>query len=90
MATILIKGGRVIDPANGLNAVADVLIKGSKIAAVGRVTEKAAKVIDAKGKLVCPGLIDAHVHLREPGMAEAETVASGAEAAVAEIGRAHV
>ena len=83
MATILIKGGRVIDPASGLDKTADVLIKGRKIAAVGRVTEKADRVIDAKGKIVCPGLIDAHVHLREPGMAEAETIASGAEAAVA-------
>jgi dihydroorotase len=83
MPTILIKGGRVIDPASGLDRPADVLVKGKKIAAVGRVTERADKVIDAKGKIVCPGLIDAHVHLREPGMAEAETIASGAEAAVA-------
>ena len=83
MPTILIKGGRIIDPASGLNKVADVLIKGRKIAAVGRVTEKADRVIDAKGKIVAPGLIDLHVHLREPGMAEAETIASGAEAAVA-------
>ncbi len=83
MPSILIKGGRVIDPAGGVDKLADVLIKGKKIAAVGRVTEKADKVIDAKGQIVAPGLIDIHVHLREPGMDEAETIASGAEAAIA-------
>jgi len=83
VASILIKGSRVIDPASGVDKLADVLIKGRKIAAVGRVTEKADRVLDAKGKIVCPGLIDAHVHLREPGTDEAETIRSGAEAAVA-------
>lgn len=83
MADILIKNGRVIDPANGLNKKADVLIVAGRIAKVGRVTEKAHRVIDAKGKIVCPGLIDMHVHCREPGHEEEETIATAAAAAVA-------
>jgi dihydroorotase len=79
----LIKNGRVIDPANGIDKECDVLIADDKIAAVGKVEKSAQKVIDAAGKLVTPGLIDIHVHFREPGDEEEETIASGSAAAVA-------
>jgi len=83
MKTILIRGGRVIDPASGLDEVTDVLTEGPRIARVGRVTRKADEVIEAEGLVVTPGLIDMHVHLREPGKQEEETIASGSAAAVA-------
>jgi dihydroorotase len=80
---ILIKNGHVIDPANGINQKCDVLIADGNIARVGTVSESAAKIIDASGKYVTPGLIDIHVHFREPGDEEEETIASGSAAAVA-------
>ncbi len=80
---LLIKNGRVIDPANGIDKECDVLIADDKIASVGKVEKPAQKVIDAAGKLVTPGLIDIHVHFREPGDEEEETIASGSAAAVA-------
>ena len=79
----IIKGGRVVDPANGFDEIADVLIVDGKIAEVGSVKDSDAEVIDAKGFIVCPGLIDLHVHFREPGDEEEETIASGSAAAVA-------
>jgi dihydroorotase len=79
---ILIKNGRVIDPANGIDKECDVLIADGKIASVGKVQKPVQKVIDAAGKLVTPGLIDIHVHFREPGDEEEETIASGSAAAV--------
>ena len=82
-ADILIKNGRVIDPANGVDKKADVLIVDGKIAEVGKIKEAVGTVIDAAGKLVTPGLIDIHVHFREPGDEEEETIASGSAAAVA-------
>ncbi len=85
MTSILIRGGRVIDPSRGTDGVADVLVEDGKIAAVGRGVEApaGATIIDAAGKVVAPGLIDLHVHLREPGQEDLETVASGAMAAAA-------
>jgi dihydroorotase len=80
---LLIKNGRVIDPANGIDKECDVLIVDDKIADVGKVEKPAQKVIDAAGKFVTPGLIDIHVHFREPGDEEEETIASGSAAAVA-------
>ena len=80
---LLIKNGRVIDPANGIDKICDVLIIDGKIAEVGRVEKPAEKIIDASGKLVTPGLLDIHVHFREPGDEEEETIASGSAAAVA-------
>jgi len=80
---ILIKNGRVIDPANNRDEKCDVLISDGKIAEVGRVDKKVDTIIDATGKLVTPGLIDMHVHFREPGDEEEETIASGSAAAVA-------
>ena len=81
----LLKGGRVIDPANGIDGMHDVLIDGDRIARVGRdLPVDGATVVEVpQGYLVCPGLIDIHVHLREPGQEHKETVASGTASAVA-------
>ncbi len=80
---LLIKGGRVIDPANNFSDVADILVEDRKIIASGldlKATEE-AEIIDASGKLVVPGFIDMHVHLREPGLEAKETIATGTRAA---------
>jgi len=82
---ILVRGGHVIDPGTGFNAVADLLIEGDKIVArdaPGRIPLDHADVIDATGQCVVPGLIDMHVHLREPGYEYKETIATGALSAV--------
>ena len=82
----LLKGGRVVDPANGRDGEFDVLIDGDRIARVGRglPAEADVSVIEIPaGFIVCPGLIDMHVHLREPGQEHKETIASGTAAAVA-------
>ena len=85
MNSLLLTGGRVIDPANNFDAVADVLILNGKISAVGKnLSAQAPKEIerfDAAGKIVSPGLIDLHVHFREPGQTAKETIASGTAAA---------
>jgi dihydroorotase len=81
----LLKGGRVIDPANGIDGVHDVLIDGDRIARVGKdlPVEGATVVEIPAGFIVCPGFIDMHVHLREPGQEHKETVATGTASAVA-------
>ena len=81
----LLKGGRVIDPANGIDGVHDVLIDGDRIARVGRdLPVNGATIVEVPtGFVVCPGFIDMHVHLREPGQEHKETVATGTAAAVA-------
>ncbi len=79
---LAVRGGRVIDPANGLDAVADVLIADGRVAAVGPDAGKdASQTIDASGLVVCPGFVDIHTHLREPGFEHKETIASGTLAA---------
>ncbi|MBI3693234.1 MAG: dihydroorotase [Acidobacteria bacterium] len=84
MTRLLIRGGRVIDPAAGFDALRDVLVEDGKIAAVGRAIEAGdAELLDATGLVVAPGFIDLHVHLREPGIEHAETIESGARAAAA-------
>jgi dihydroorotase len=82
---ILIRGGRVVDPARGQDEVADVYLAEGRVEAVGRNigNPDGAMVVDARGQVVAPGLIDLHVHLREPGQEDLETVASGAMAAAA-------
>ncbi len=83
MAKILIKGGRVISPAQKLDKTCDVLIEKGKIVAIGKgLDDKGAKVIDAAGKIVTPGLVDIHVHLRDPGLEYKEDIASGTLSAV--------
>jgi dihydroorotase len=83
MSSTLIKNGTILDPSRVFEARADLLIRDGKIAAVGKDLGAADLVIDASDKLVAPGLIDIHVHFREPGDEEEETVASGSAAAVA-------
>ena len=82
---LLLKGGRVIDPSRGLDQVADLLVQDGKIAAVGAGigAPEGAEVRSVAGMVVAPGLVDVHVHLREPGNEDEETVASGTRAAVA-------
>lgn len=79
---IVIKGGRIIDPSTDLDTTGDIFIEGSKIKQVGLALQEAERVIDAKGLWILPGLIDIHVHLREPGDEEAETIQSGINAAI--------
>lgn len=89
MGTLRIIGGRVIDPANQLDQIATVTLQDGRVAAVAPDASKPPsssadhQVIDASGCIVCPGLIDIHVHFREPGQEEKETIATGAAAAVA-------
>ena len=83
MAKILIKGGRVISPAQKLDKTCDVLIEKGKIAAIGKgLDDKGATVIEAAGKIVASGLVDIHVHLRDPGLEYKEDIASGTLSAV--------
>lgn len=79
---ILIKNGRVIDAAHNIDDARDILIEGPQISKVAKsIEDKVDTVIDATGKIVMPGLVDMHVHLREPGREDKETVASGTRAA---------
>ena len=85
MKPLLIKGGRIVDPSQGHDAVGDLLLVDGKVEALGSGLNApdGAAVLDVSGKVVAPGLVDIHVHLREPGREDAETVATGASAAVA-------
>src|SRR2546426_2145333 len=82
---LVLRGGRVIDPSRDLDQPADVLIQDGKIAGLGASlgTPDGAEVRDVRGKVVAPGLVDVHVHLREPGNEDVETIATGARAAAA-------
>ncbi len=80
---ILIKNGRLIDPANGIDRISDVLVDNYHVQKIGKIDDPCDLQIDAAGKIVAPGLIDLHVHFREPGDEEEETIASGSAAAVA-------
>jgi dihydroorotase len=83
LPTIQITGGRIIDPGQGLDQMGDLWVSRGRILPIGGGAEEADIVIDARGLIVCPGLIDIHVHLREPGNEEDETIATGASAALA-------
>ncbi|MCP5463936.1 MAG: dihydroorotase [Deltaproteobacteria bacterium] len=86
MTKILIKGGRVIDPANNIDGAFDVLIENDKIAAVskaGQIKDSDCQIIDASGQVVTPGFIDLHTHLRDPGFEYKETIQTGTASAVA-------
>ena len=81
---LLIRNGRVVDPDSGLDGKRDVLIDGPKIEAIEhRIECPDAEVLEADGQVVAPGFVDIHVHLREPGIEHAETIASGSRAAAA-------
>ena len=85
MTRVIIKGGRVIDPGNQIDRKTDVVLENGKVKSVGKATKvgvSGAVVIDASDCIVCPGLIDIHVHFREPGQEEKETIATGAAAAI--------
>ncbi len=83
MKKYLIKNGRLIDPVNKIDAEADIIVSGGKIEKIGKnLNTKPDEIIDAKGMIVAPGLIDMHVHLREPGREDEETVMTGSRAAV--------
>lgn len=80
---LLIKNGRIIDPANNIEEVLDILIENGKISKLAKnIPPNAKEVIDATNKIVMPGLVDMHVHLREPGREDKETIASGSKAAL--------
>src|SRR5437868_14725167 len=85
MNALFLTGGRLIDPANHLDSIADILLAGGKIAAIG--ADAAAKAppecarVSVEGLIVTPGLIDLHVHLREPGQTAKETIATGTASA---------
>ncbi len=86
MSATIIRNGRVIDPANKRDEVGDVYISDGKIVASKseiRSPKSEIEEINAKGSIVAPGLIDVHVHLREPGFSQKETIQSGARAAAA-------
>ena len=85
MSSLLLTGGRILDPANRLDQVTDLLIRDGRIAAVGPQAARQAgpevRRLDVAGRVVCPGLIDLHVHLREPGQSAKETILTGTQAA---------
>ncbi len=81
--SVLIRGGHVIDPAQNFDGPADVLLRDGHVAEFGSVSGAAEQVIDARGLIVAPGFIDLHVHLREPGQWQKETIATGTAAAAA-------
>jgi len=84
MQILRITNGRVIDPSQELDRVTDLWIRGERIVGIGPQPQlQPTQVVDAAGKIVCPGLIDMHVHLREPGREEDETIATGSAAALA-------
>jgi len=87
MSSVLVQGGRVIDPSQNIDSSKDILIRNGKIAAIddpGKIPAgKAEKTVDARGCWVTPGLIDMHVHFREPGLEYKETILTGSRAAIA-------
>jgi len=90
---LLIKGGRIIDPSQKIDEVGSLLIAEGKISWLGKGEEAPPKndweVFDAKRLVVCPGMIDLHAHLRDPGYEEKETIASGTRAAACPIPTRH-
>ena len=81
MSSILIKKGRLVDPKNNVDAIKDILVVNDKVAKIEDcLNDSADKVIDASGLVVMPGLIDLHVHFREPGYEKKETIATGSRA----------
>ena len=84
MSMLLLKNGLVVDPSQGISEKMDILIQGDKIAKVAKNIEASQemKTIDLTGKVITPGFIDLHVHIREPGFEHKETILTGSMAAV--------
>ena len=93
ISKLLIKNGRLIDPAAGVDRKVDIFIKNGRIAEISSTitikinADSIMEVLDAEGLVVSPGFIDIHVHLREPGQEHKETIATGSKAAVRRGGR---
>ncbi|MBX2851160.1 MAG: dihydroorotase [Phycisphaeraceae bacterium] len=83
MAQLTLTGGRLIDPKSGIDTTTDLVLDNGKVASIGTQSKPDGPTLDASGCIVAPGLIDVHVHFREPGQEEKETIATGAAAAVA-------
>ena len=83
MSSLLVEGGRVIDPSEGVDRVTNLLIEEGRIVGLDVPANGQARIINARGRIVSPGLIDMHVHLREPGREEDETIRTGTAAALA-------
>jgi len=85
MRPLLLRGGRVIDPSQTMDAAVDLLLVEGLVAALGESLSAPddAETVDVSGRVVAPGLIDVHVHLREPGQEHKETISTGARAAAA-------
>ena len=84
MPTLLIRGGRIVDPSQGIDRTDDLLVRDGLVVAIGQTAiGKVDETIHAAGLIVTPGLIDMHVHLREPGREEDETIETGTQAALA-------
>jgi dihydroorotase len=80
---ILVKNGRIIDPSQGIDRIGDILIEKGRIVQIGKAIKvKSAETIPAEGKIVAPGFVDMHTHLREPGREEVETIETGLSAAI--------
>ena len=80
MHTCLLKNARVIDPSQGIDRTADILVEAGKIKRIGEIGTEAERVIDASGLIAAPGLVDMHVHLRDPGQTQKEDILSGCSA----------
>ncbi len=82
--TLLLKGGSVVDPSQKLEKKVDLLVEKGRVAGLGKIqAKKSWQVIDASGWIVAPGFVDMHVHLREPGREDKETILTGSKAAAA-------
>ncbi|UCC90124.1 MAG: amidohydrolase family protein [Dehalococcoidia bacterium] len=85
MKPLLIRGGRMIDPSRGIDEIGSLLIAEGKISWLGKgevaLPQPDCDILDAQGLIVCPGFIDLHCHLRQPGFEEKETIATGSQAA---------
>ncbi|HEX2149755.1 MAG TPA: amidohydrolase family protein, partial [Actinomycetota bacterium] len=82
MAELLFTGGRLIDPLSGTDTTSDVRVSGGRVVEIGSgLSSGNSETIDISGAVICPGFIDLHVHLREPGREDEETVSTGSAAA---------